>query len=264
MSDVLFPGRFRDLADYYTSGRPTYPRLLARRVADLIGLDGTGRVLDLGTGPGFLALDFHPFASETLAVDPEQAMLRVARANAERANKAIGFIQGSAADLGPQFGLLYLVTIGRAFHWMDRPKTLAALDRLIVRGGAVALFQESYPMVPVNDWQPSFQGILDYYGANDPARERTQNNKDHEAVLMNSAFNHLERVSVLESRLTSIEHFVDRALSFARAWQGKPGSRLKDMALEVRDALAAYSVDGMVAEVVEGTALVARRPSEVD
>jgi len=264
MSDVLFPGRFRDLADYYTTGRPTYPRLLARRVADLIGLDGTGRVLDLGTGPGFLALDFHPFASEVLAVDPEPAMLRVARANAERAGKTIGFIQGSAADLGPLFGALYLVTIGRAFHWMDRPKTLAVLSELIVRGGAVALFQESYPVVPVNDWQPSFQAILDYYGASDPARERTHSNKDQEAVLLDSPFSHLERVSVLERRRTSVEHFIDRALSFARAWQGKPGSRLKDMALEVRDALAAYAQDGMVAEIIEGTALIARRPSEVD
>jgi hypothetical protein len=36
------------------------------------------------------------------------------------------------------------------------------------------------------------------------------------------------------------------------------------MALEVRDALAAYAVDGMVAEVIEGTALIARRPSEVN
>ncbi len=78
MSDVLFPGRFRDLADYYTTGRPTYPRLLARRVAYLMGLDATERVLDLGTGPGFLALDFRPFAAEVLAVDPEPAMLRVA------------------------------------------------------------------------------------------------------------------------------------------------------------------------------------------
>ncbi|HET6606592.1 MAG TPA: class I SAM-dependent methyltransferase [Rhodopila sp.] len=263
MSDVLFPGRFRDLAEYYASGRPTYPRLLAQRVADLIGLDGSGRVLDLGTGPGFLALDFHPFASEVLALDPEPAMLRVAQANAERAGKTMAFIQGSAADLGPQFGPLFLVTIGRAFHWMDRPKTLTALDELAERGGAVALFQESYPVVPVNDWQPSFQAILDHYGAEDPARDRTHNNKDHEAVLLASPFSHLERVSVLEPRLANVEHFVDRALSFARAWQGRPGSRLKDMALEVRGALSSYARDGMVAEVVEGTALIARRPSEV-
>src|SRR5690348_1682174 len=99
MSDVLFPGRFGELADYYATGRPTYPALLARRVAGLIGLDGTQTVLDLGTGPGFLALDYHPFAVQVIAIDPEPDMLRVARRNAARAGKAIDFILGSSNDL---------------------------------------------------------------------------------------------------------------------------------------------------------------------
>ena len=263
MSDVLFPGRFHDLADYYSAGRPTYPALLARRVAALAGLNGTQTVLDLGTGPGFLALDFRPFAAKVIGVDPEPDMLRAARRNALKAGAEIDFVAGSASDLGPQFGRLHLVTIGRAFHWMDRKRTLETLDGLIDPGRGVALFSDSFPIVPVNDWHPSFQAILDYYGANDPARERTHANKDHEAVMMASAFGHLERIAVLERRRTSGEHLVDRSLSFARAWQGRPGSRLKDMALEVRDALHAYEEDGFVQEVVEGTALIARRPSEI-
>src|SRR3954452_8070590 len=100
MSEVLFPGRFRDLADYYATGRPTYPALLARRVANLVGLDGTQAVLDLGTGPGFLALDYRPFAARVIAVDPEPAMLRAARRNAVQAGKDIEFVQGSSNDLG--------------------------------------------------------------------------------------------------------------------------------------------------------------------
>src|SRR5690349_21823917 len=140
MSDVLFPGRFRDLADYYTTGRPTYPALLARRVANLIGLNGTQTVLDLGTSPGFLALDYHPFAARVIAIDPEPDMLRVARRNAARAGKVIDFVPGSSNDLGPEFGRLHLVTIGRAFHWMDRPHTLETLDTLVDPSGAVALF----------------------------------------------------------------------------------------------------------------------------
>ena len=83
-------------------------------------------------------------------------------------------------------------------------------------------------------------------------------------MLLGSAFAHLERIAVLEPRRTSVEHLVDRALSYARAWQGRPGSRLKDMALEVRDALTPYQADGMVQEVLEGTALIARRPAEVE
>ncbi len=264
MSDVLFPGRFRGVADYYTTGRPTYPRLLARRVAQLVGLTGLQTVLDLGTGPGFLALDFHPFASNVIAVDPEPQMLNAARRNAAKAGKAIDFVLGSASDLGPQFGRLHLVTIGRAFHWMDRPRTLETLDALVEPGGGVALFQESYPPVPANDWHPAFQEILDHYGAEDPARDRTHANKDHETVLLSSTFAHLERISVLEPRRTSVEHLVDRALSYARVWEGRPGSRLKDMALEVRDALTPYTTNGSVREVLEGTALIARRPAEVD
>jgi SAM-dependent methyltransferase len=260
-TDVLFPGRFRDLADFYTTGRPTYPPLLARRVADLVGLNGSQTVLDLGTGPGFLALDFYPYAEKVIGVDPEPAMLNAARRNAQKAGVEIEFVDGSSNDLGPRFGRLHLVTIGRAFHWMDRPRTLEALDQLIEPAGAVALFQESYPLVPANTWHATFQTILDHYGAEDPAREQTHKNKDHEAVLLDSAFSHLERVAVLEQRQTSIEHIVDRSLSYGRAWQGRPGSRLKDMALEVRDALAPYVNNGYVLEVLEGSALVARRPA---
>ena len=263
MSDVMFPGRFRELANFYTTGRPTYPRLLARRVADLVGLNGSQTVLDLGTGPGFLALDFYPFAGKVIGVDPEPEMLNVARRNATKAGVKIEFVSGSSGDLGPRFGRLHLVTIGRAFHWMDRPRTLKVLETLIEPTGGVALFQESYPVVPVNDWQPSFQAILDYYGAADPARDRTHSNKDHETVLLDSTFSHLERVAVLERRDTSIEHLVDRSLSYARAWEGRPGSRLKDMAMEVRDALQPYATKGYVPEVLEGTALIARRPAAI-
>jgi ubiquinone/menaquinone biosynthesis C-methylase UbiE len=84
--------------------------------------------------------------------DPEPEMLRAARRNAAKAGKEIEFVLGSAGDLGPQFGRLHPVTIGRAFHWMDRPRTLEALDALIEPNGGIALFQESYSIVPVNDW----------------------------------------------------------------------------------------------------------------
>ena len=39
-----------------------------------------------------------------------------------------------------------LVTIGRAFHWMDRAATLAMLDRIVGPGGAVASFTMPIPM----------------------------------------------------------------------------------------------------------------------
>ena len=120
MSDVLFPGRFRTLANFYTTGRPTYPRLLARRVASLLGLDRSQTVLDLGTGPGFLAIDFYPFAGKVIGVDPEPEMLNAARRNAAKAGVEIEFVAGSSGDLGLQFGRLHLVTIeDEDPYWSD-------------------------------------------------------------------------------------------------------------------------------------------------
>jgi ubiquinone/menaquinone biosynthesis C-methylase UbiE len=49
-------------------------------VAARCGIDATHRILDLGCGPGQLALAFAPLAGEVLGIDPEPEMLRIARA----------------------------------------------------------------------------------------------------------------------------------------------------------------------------------------
>jgi len=263
-TQVLFPERFKNPARYYTTGRPTYPKLLARRVSDLVGLSSGENVLDLGTGPGFLAIDYAPFAHSVTAVDPSDDMLAVAGQNAEQAGVRIRFVKGSSFELTPQLGRFKLVTIGRAFHWMDRAQTLSSLDALVDAGGAVALFGERYPDVPDNAWHKPFRTLLDSYATEDPAKSRTRELGGHEAVLLASPFDHLETVSVLEARRTKVEHFVDRALSFGAAWDGRPGSREQDLAGEVRKLIEPYAVDGVVREVVEGHALVALRARDLE
>ena len=156
----IFNERFKVASRYYTTGRPTYPLALSRRVAERVGLSGRDAVLDLGTGPGFLALDFAPLAKQVTAVDPSTEMLAIARENAARAHAKVRFLEGSSYDAGPAWGRFKLVTIGRAFHWMDRAPTIRALDGILQAGGAVALFGESYPDVPENAWQPAFQAAI--------------------------------------------------------------------------------------------------------
>jgi SAM-dependent methyltransferase len=258
------PERFKNAARYYTNGRPTYPKLLAQRVAELVGVSKQHAVLDLGTGPGFLALDFAPIAGLVTAVDPAPEMLEQAQQNFTRAQAQIRLVQGSSAALDPQLGRFRLVTIGRAFHWMDRAPTLRSLDERIESGGAVALFSEQYPEIPSNAWHNDFQALVDSYGSADPARIQLRAAPRHEAFLLASAFDHLERVAVLETRHTPIERFVDRALSFATTWHGRPGSREDDLPHEVRRVLAPHADErGNILEVIEGQALVARRSADL-
>jgi SAM-dependent methyltransferase len=260
---LFYPERFKLASRYYSSGRPTYPKLLAQRVSDLIGL-ADQNVLDLGTGPGFLAIDFAPFANTVTAIDPSPEMLAAAANNAERARVHIKFLQGSSYELGPHLGRFKLVTIGRAFHWMNRQSTLESLSRLIPFGGAVALFGERYPNVPANAWHSAFQTIVDGYSTEDPARPLIRESVANEAVLLESPFDQLERIAVIEQRRTPVERLVDRALSFAATWHGRPGSREDDLAGDIRHAMRAYADSaGEVREVLEGHALIARRSKDL-
>jgi SAM-dependent methyltransferase len=263
LNNVLFPERFKNPSRYYTTGRPTYPKLLAQRVADLVRLSVRDDVLDLGTGPGFLAIDYAPLAHQVTAVDPSEEMLAVAKANAAQANLNVRFVRGSSFELSPELGRFKLVTIGRAFHWMDRAQTLASLNALVVPEGAVALFGELHPDVPDNAWHKEFQALLDSYSSEDPAKLRTRGLGLHETVFLGSSFDHLERVSVLEARHTPVERFVDRALSFGATWDGRPGSREDDLAREVRALISKYAQGGLVRELLEGHALIGFRSRDL-
>jgi MFS family permease len=58
------PHRFHEAAAYYRGGRAPYPPILIRRVAEIVGLRENHRVLDLGCGPGPLAIGFAYFAGD--------------------------------------------------------------------------------------------------------------------------------------------------------------------------------------------------------
>jgi SAM-dependent methyltransferase len=262
--------RFRGAAGHYRSGRPAYAPALFERVAARIGLTRRHAVLDLGCGPGQLALGFARLAGAVTAMDPEPEMLRLAgEAAAEsaaesvaEAGQSIRFVEGSSYDLGPALGRFHLTAIGRAFHWMDRPDTLDRLDRLIEPGGALALFADRHPEVPDNDWQTAYNAVLDKYAAEDGAR-RQRKAADwprHEQVLLDSPFSQLERIGVIERRRTPLASIVDRVLSLSSVSRDRIGTQADSMVAELRAALAPHVIEDAITEVVESEALVALRP----
>jgi SAM-dependent methyltransferase len=261
MEPSLPKRRFRSAAKYYLLGRPPYSSLLIRRVVELCALNATHKILDLGTGPGQLAVAFAPFVREVTALDPEPEMLEIGRRNASSGHFKIKFVQGNSYDLGPQLGRFQAATIGRAFHWMDRTATLNLLDTMIESSGAVVLFNDSHPEVPENSWHSSFNKVIEHYSAGDVEREKLRSPTwlKHEAILLASPFHEIERISFIERRLTAVERFTDRALSFSSTSRERLGDKADDLASEIRELMANFARDGVVAEVVESTALIARR-----
>jgi SAM-dependent methyltransferase len=239
------------------AGRPNYARSLIWIVKEHLHLSRRHRLLDLGCGPGWLGVAFAPFVGTVVAVDPEPTMLEAARIAAAEAKVHIELIEGSSYDLGCHLGMFQVVTIGRAFHWMDRADTLRRLDELIEPDGAIILFNDVHPEVPDNIWYKQYTELIDGYAKIDaripPDRLR------HEAILLESPFNQLERIGVIERRLVPIERLVDRALSMSTSSPEQLGSLSDQLAGELLQQMTQFATAGSVVEVIESRALIARR-----
>jgi SAM-dependent methyltransferase len=254
--------RFRTAARHYLSGRPPYATSLIRHVAARVRLSKAEAVLDLGCGPGMLAIAFADLAGRVTAIDPEPEMLRLATAAADEAGAAITFIEGSSYEIGSSLGRFRLCTIGRAFHWMDRADTLRRLDGLLDEHGGVALFSDNHPEVPENAWRKGYDAVLDTYSAEDAARQQRKSAAfgGHEQFLLASPFSALERIGVIERRRTPLSAIEDRILSLSSVSRAQIGDRADTMIGDLREVLAPHLTDGAITEVVESTALLGLRP----
>lgn len=248
--------RFRSTVSHYIAGRLRYPPALIAAVAGALGLAGAGRVLDLGCGPGFLAIAFAPFVAQIVAMDPEPGMLAAAREAARGQKGRFTFVLGGSEDLGPELGHFSLVTMGRSFHWMDREKTLAQLDTMVEPKGGVALFRDRHPEVPQNAWHTAWRAIRDRYAEADPRHHA----RDHERVLRQSAFADIRRLTERIERRASVDELVARSLSQSTTSPERLGTAQADFEAELRATLARYVIDGWVTELVEAEALLATRP----
>jgi SAM-dependent methyltransferase len=247
--------RFQSTVPHYLAGRPNYAPALIQIVREQLQLAAGHRLLDLGCGPGWLGVAFAPFVGTVVAVDPEPAMLEAARQIAADANVRIELIEGSSYDLGTHLGTFDVVTIGRAFHWMDRAETLRRLDTLIAPAGAVILFTDTRPDVPENAWSRRYSELINNYTNRDaviPAQH-------HEAVLLDSSFDQLVKIGVIERRITPIERLVDRALSMSSSSPERLGAMSDRLAQDLLSEMAHFATDGNVVEIIESQALIARR-----
>ncbi|MFT4064595.1 class I SAM-dependent methyltransferase [Paraburkholderia sp.] len=257
------PDRFKDNAAHYLMGRPAYSPQLIRRVAQSCELRGSHRLLDLGCGPGQLSLAFSSWVGAGLALDPGEDMLRIAAGLGAGLAPNIAYRNGSSYDLSPALGQFRLAVIGRAFHWMDRPDTLARLDALIEPHGAVALFSTSLVTDAPIAWLAPYRALIEEYGSDDPARmqRKTEGWEDHEAVLAKSAFAALERIAVVETRRVSAAALRARPLSMSSLSRERLGARLDELLARIDQLLDAHATgDGWFDERIESTALIARRP----
>jgi len=136
-------GRFASTVVYYESARAPHGAAFFTAAAQRLGLDRSQRLLDVGAGPGILAIGFRPYCREVVGVDPGPGMIKAARAAADRADVAITFIEGRFENVAQKLGAFDAVTVGRAIHWLDPGPARAALDRVLASQGKVLVCRAS-------------------------------------------------------------------------------------------------------------------------
>jgi ubiquinone/menaquinone biosynthesis C-methylase UbiE len=148
------PGLYRGSAPYYDAFRLPYPPVLLDDLCERASVSGTGRLLDLACGPGTVALPLSDRFLEAWAIDQEPEAIAFAARKAERVGvHNVRWIVGRAEDVDLSTETFELVTIGTAFHWLDRARVATLAFRRLVPGGHLALLWGPNPLIGTAPWQ---------------------------------------------------------------------------------------------------------------
>jgi SAM-dependent methyltransferase len=245
-------GRFASTVAYYESARPPYGAAFFAAVALELRLDGRRRLLDVGAGPGILAIGFAPYCRDVVGVDPEPGMVEAARAAAKRAGAAVRFIEGRFEEVAAKLGAFDLVSIGRAVHWLDPEPARAALERALAPRGRVLVCGATSAKDGRNRWLEAFNAVRDRWKGDRPSR-------DHHTFFADGRFARAGTIRVEETYAVPVERLVDRVLSMSTSSSERLGDEVPAMKSAMREALAPFGAEGMIDDIVEARAEVFER-----
>lgn len=119
-------------------GRLPYAPGLADALARKLGLDGRGRLIDVGCGPGIVALELAALFEEVVGIDADPDMIAEAAREARRRRVGHGrWLTLHAEELPGELGPFRVATLAQSFHWMERERVARAIHGMLEPGGAL-------------------------------------------------------------------------------------------------------------------------------
>jgi SAM-dependent methyltransferase len=253
------PTIYAGAAAHYRHGRPAYSPQLEAVLTEELGLNGSGRLLDGGCGPGILTVRLARLFEEAVGLDPDAAMLGEGRRFAEeRGITNIRWVQARAEDLPEAApGPYRLITFGQSFHWTDEARVAEVAFDMLEPGGALALIVhtvEGRPVPPSPGPPPiphaEIKALVEtYLGSARRAGRALAPVRTHrfEDVLVHTRLRAPRSIFIpgIPDLLRSSESVLSGYFSMSSSAPHLFGDRVEEFAAEVRDLLTARSPEGI-------------------
>lgn len=260
MDNLNAASHFDDAASYYDRFRAPYAPAALEHIASVFRLTDGVRVLDLGCGPGRVAIPLSRFGAEVVAVDPNERMLEQGHLLAlERSAGNISWMRGRAEDLLSELGRFRLATFGQSLHWMDRDFVLRVLGKTIEDGGGIAILDEGRRR-PQETWESVVTPIIGKYVTRTGRHPSKHPESDHEPSLRRSA--HFSDFMVREFGFEFTRDFASvlgciySGVSVSKALLG---NRVAAFEAELLEALAVINPSRVFREKIETAVFIAMK-----
>ena len=269
---------FEGAARYYRRGRIPYAEGLADSLAKVLSLDGRGRLLDVGCGPGIVALRLARLFEGVVGLDPDAAMLSEARlAAAEERVGNVSWVCLRAEELPAGLGTFRVITFAQSFHWMDRPKVAAAARAMVEPDGAVVQVDPGrdgpggdttagpHPAVPFQEIDSLRRRFLGPDRRAGKGRRNTSPS-DEDTIFQAAGFLPEEQVRVDDARVLdrSTDDLVAWVFSASSTAPHLFGNQLAQFEADLRALLHDASPSGHFSVPLSDTTLRIRRPDTTE
>ncbi|WP_025616835.1 class I SAM-dependent methyltransferase [Salinispora cortesiana] len=239
---------FDGTVGFYRQYRPGIPATVADVLDAAVPDCQPRRLLDVGTGTGLVVEALLGRFDDIIAIDNAPGMLAAAE-DALRpqlpADAQLRLQEVTAEEFTPPAGWqAELVTICRAFHWLDQAATLTRLDAQVSPDGAVAIFADNSFWTATNDWKAAIRTVIqDFLGEQRRAGERTfqHHHRPYSEIMRESPFSQVEEHAVSVIRTWTADSILGYLHSTSFAAPQLFGDRLDAFDSAVRATLARYS-----------------------
>lgn len=155
---------FTGTAGYYVDYRVPYPEELLRNLVMRANISSQARLLDLACGPGRACLALSSWFQEVWAIDLEPEMIEVGRKQAtERGIKNVEWFIGRAEELVARANSFELITIGEAFHRLDRPQIAKQAIHWLKPAGCLAIIGCDVIIQGKEPWQGIVADVVERF-----------------------------------------------------------------------------------------------------